>query len=187
MMGNAFSTSMITVAIAAAAVGTAISVLATRTSAQAPAASHTALKTPWGEPDLQGIWTEEFDTPLQRSARYANQEFFTEAQRQELDKQRAAHYGDDPRQERGSAQDVGGAYNTAFLTIKRVGPRTSMIVDPPNGRVPPLTPAAQGAVAADRQFALALLQATDACKNKEPACAGGKYEPTPSPRFAELP
>src|SRR5215471_230748 len=107
-------TSMVTVAITAVAVGTAISVLATRASAQAPA----SLKTPWGEPDLQGIWTEEFDTPLQRPARIGNQEFFTEAQRQELDRQRAAHYGNDPRQERGSAVDVGGAYNTTFLTIK---------------------------------------------------------------------
>ena len=109
-MGNRYSTSMLTVAIAAAAVSTAISVLVTRTSAQAPASSNTALKTAWGEPDLQGIWTEEFDTPLQRPARYANQEFLNDAQRQELDKQRAAHYGDDPRQERGSANDVGGAW-----------------------------------------------------------------------------
>ena len=38
----------------------------------------------------------------------------TEAQRQELDLERAAHYGNDPRQERGTAVDVGGAYNTAF-------------------------------------------------------------------------
>jgi len=184
-MGDRFSTSMVTVAIAAAAVSIAVSVLATRTSAQAPAASNPALKTPWGEPDLQGIWTEEFDTPLQRPARYANQEFFTEAQRQELDKQRAAHYGDDPRQERGSAVDVGGAYNTQFLTIKRVGPRTSMIVDPPNGRVPPQTSEARLAAAIDREFFLALLQSTDACKNKEPVCAGGQYDPTPSPRFSE--
>ena len=99
----------------------------------------------------------------------------------------AAHYGDDPRQERGSAIDVGGAYNTSFLTIKRAGPRTSMIVDPPNGRMPPQTPEAQRAAAADREFFLALLQATDACKNKEPVCAGGKYDPTLSPRFAEPP
>src|SRR5262249_13948560 len=54
MMAGRFSTSMVTVAIAAAALSTAISVLASRTSAQAPA-SNTALKTSWGEPDLQGI------------------------------------------------------------------------------------------------------------------------------------
>ena len=48
-----------------------------------------APKTAWGEPDLQGIWTDETDTPLQRPAKYANQEFFTEAQRAELDKARS--------------------------------------------------------------------------------------------------
>jgi hypothetical protein len=186
-MRHRFTGSMITVAIAVAAVSAAISVLASRTSAQAPAASGTALKTPWGEPDLQGIWTDEFDTPFQRSPKYANQEFFTEAQRKELDRQRGEHYGDDPRQARGSAADVGGAYNTQFLTIKHTGPRTSMIVDPPDGRIPPLTLEAQRAAAADRDYRLALLQSTDACKNKEPACAGGKYDPTPSPRFTETP
>jgi hypothetical protein len=81
-MGDRFSTSMVNVAIAAAVVSTAISGLAAQTSAQP------ALRTPWGDPDLQGIWTEEFDTPIQRPARYANQEFFTEVQREELDKRR---------------------------------------------------------------------------------------------------
>ena len=186
-MPDRFTGSTITVAIAAAAVSAAISLPATRTSAQVTADSGTALKTPWGEPDLQGIWTDEFDTPFQRSPKYANQEFFTEAQRKELDRQRGEHYGDDPRQARGSAADVGGAYNTQFLTIKHAGPRTSMVVDPPDGRVPPQTPEAQKAAAADREFRLALLRSTEACKNQEPVCAGGKYDPTPSPRFDELP
>jgi hypothetical protein len=186
-MRDRFSGRLVTVAIAAAAVGAAASVPVSRTSAQAPAVSGTALKTPWGEPDLQGIWTDEFDTPLQRPAKYADQEFFTQAQREEIDKERGAHFGGDPRQERGTAIDVGGAYNTVFLTVKHVGARTSLIVDPPNGLVPPQTPAAQRAQAADRQFRFALLQSTDACKNKAPACAGGRYDPTPSPRFAEPP
>jgi len=180
-MGDHFSTSIVTIAIATAAVSTAISGIPTRTLAQA------ALRTAWGEPDLQGIWTEEFDTPLQRPARYADQEFLTEAQRQELDRQRAVYYRDDARQQRSSQFDDGVMYNTTFLTIKRSGPRTSLIVDPPNGRLPPQTPGAQRAAAADRGFFLALLQATDACKNKEPVCAGGNYDPAPSPRFAEPP
>src|SRR5437899_9458320 len=54
------------------------------TASKTPPASAPVLKTPWGEPDLQGIWTDEFDTPLQRPAEYANQEFFTDVQRQEL-------------------------------------------------------------------------------------------------------
>ena len=72
-MRDRFSGSMTALAIAAAVGGAVISMSITRTSAQAPAASVTApatapaLKTPWGEPDLQGIWTDESDTPLQRS------------------------------------------------------------------------------------------------------------------------
>src|SRR5580704_18720709 len=67
IMRERCSGSMIMVAIAAA---TGISVSIVATSAQGPVGSATgpaqALKTPWGEPDLQGIWTDEFDTPLQR-------------------------------------------------------------------------------------------------------------------------
>src|SRR5271169_2602248 len=57
-------------------------------SAKTPAVP--VLRTPWGEPDLQGIWTDETDTPLQRSPKYANQDFFTAAEREELDKERSA-------------------------------------------------------------------------------------------------
>jgi hypothetical protein len=158
---------------------------------QAPAASVKSpaapvQKAPWGEPDLQGIWTDESDTPLQRPARFANQEFFTEAQRQELDKQRSALLRRDKRVERGTELDVAGAYNAVFMSMKRTGARTSTIVDPPNGRVPPLTPEAEKIAAADRGFRLALLQSTETCRAKSVACAGGKYDPTPSPRRADL-
>jgi hypothetical protein len=160
---------------------------------ESPSASVTAptpapvLKTPWGEPDLQGIWTDESDTPLQRPAKYANQEFFTEAQRAELDKVRSELLGGNKREERGSESDVAGAYNGVFLSVKHTGASTSMIVDPPDGRIPALTPQAQKIAAAEREFRLALLQSTETCKNKEAACNGGKYDPTPSPRRAELP
>jgi hypothetical protein len=191
IMRERFSGSMTAIAIAGAAVAVVISASITRTSAQAPAASGTVtaptLTTPWGEPDLQGIWTDETDTPLQRSPKYANQEFFTEAQRAELDRQRSAMKGRDQRAERGTLADVAGAYNDVFTPRKRTGARTSRIVDPPNGRLPPLTPEAQKTAAAEREFHVALLQATETCKNKESPCAGGKYDPTPSPRYAELP
>ena len=186
-MRERFSGSTITVAIAGAAVSAVISVSITRTSAQAPAASATApaLKTPWGEPDLQGIWMDESDTPLQRPAKYATQEFFTEAQRAELDAQRSALGGKDKRRERGTELDVTGSYNDLFISRKHTGVRTSRIVDPPNGRIPPLTPEAQKLAAAEREFRLALLQSTETCKIEYRTCAGGKYDPTPSPRFAE--
>jgi hypothetical protein len=153
----------------------------------AASASAPSLKTPWGEPDLQGIWMDESDTPLQRPAKYANQEFFTEAQRAELDKERAALLGRDKRVERGTELDVAGAYNAAFMSIKRTGVRTSLVVDPPDGRIPPRTPEAQKIAAADREFRLAMLQSTETCKNKSVACTGGKYDPTPSPRRSEIP
>jgi len=182
---------MLTVAIATAAAGALVSVPMTRASAQAPAASVTppapALTTPWGEPDLQGIWTDETDTPLQRSPKFANQEFFTEVQRADLDKERSELLRRDRRVERGTELDVAGAYNALFMTQKRTGARTSMIVDPANGRIPPLAPEAQKMAGADREFRLALLQATETCRSKSVACSGGKYDPTPSPRIAELP
>src|ERR1700681_1572040 len=187
-MRERFSGSMLAVIVASGAV---ILGSIDPTAAQAPAppamASAPALTTPWGEPDLQGIWTDETDTPLQRSPKFANQEFFTEAQRAELDRQRSAMLGRERRAERGTVADVAGAYNDVFTPKKRTGARTSRIVDPANGRLPPLTPEAQKIAAAEREFRLALLQSTETCKNKESPCSGGKYDPAPSLRFAELP
>jgi hypothetical protein len=177
------------IALAVAAVSAVISTPIPRASAQAPANSAAlapALKTTWGEPDLQGIWTDETDTPLQRPPKYANQEFFTEAQRVEIDKARSEILGRERRAERGTERDVSGSYNNVFVSFKRAGPRTSLIVDPPNGRMPPLTPEAQKIAAAEREFRLALLQSTETCKNEEAACRGWKYDPTPSPRRAEV-
>ena len=152
----------------------------------AGAQSDPAPTTPWGEPDLQGIWTNDYQIPLQRPAQYAGKEFFTDEERANLDRQRAGIPGRDRRSPRGTEQDVGGAYNAVFLTTKHTGRRTSLIVDPPNGRIPPLTPEAQERRHAIREFQLALLQATDTCKNNLLNCSGGQYGP-PSPRRAETP
>jgi hypothetical protein len=185
MMRKRLSGSVIGLAAVAAAAAT-ISVAVERTSGQTKAGSAAVLKTPWGEPDLQGIWTDETDTPLQRLAKYADQEFFTAEQRAELDRERAELLGTERnRYERGTARDVAGAYNSAFASFRRTGLRTSLIVDPPNGRIPPLTAEAQKTAAADHEFRLMLVQATDTCMNKERGCSGGKYDPTPSPRYEE--
>jgi hypothetical protein len=174
---------VVTMVAVSAAVGVGILSSVTPTSAQAPTAS---IRTPWGEPDLQGIWTDETDTPLQRPPKYADQEFFTPEQRAELDRVRAGILSNErSRFERGTARDVAGAYNSGFASFRHTGLRTSLIVDPPNGRIPPLTPQAQKIAATDHEFRLMLLQATDTCSGKEAACAGGKYDPTPSPRYEE--
>jgi hypothetical protein len=181
-MRDRFSNSVIAFAIAAAT-ASAISGFITRTSAQSPVptpSSAPSLKTPWGEPDLQGIWTDETTTPLQRPAKYANQEFFTEEQRAELDRIRATFPGRDTRAPRGSEQDVAGAYNNVWGGLKRTGKRTSMIIDPPDGRIPPTTSAAEMIARQDRDFRLALMRATQTCKLQLSGCAGGKYDPTPA-------
>lgn len=144
-----------------------------------------ALTTAWGDPDLQGIWTPEFDTPLQRNPKYATREFFTDEERAQLDQERASLLGRDKRVERGTELDVAGAYNAEFMSVKRTGRRTSLVVDPPDGRIPEVTAEQRQRVAADRAFRVELLRSTQTCKSGSPACAGGKYDPTPSPRRDE--
>jgi hypothetical protein len=75
-------------------------------------------------------------------AAVANKEFFTEEEIAALDKERGALKRRDARAPRGSVADVAGAYNSVFNNFYPTGRRTSLIVDPPDGRIPPFTPAA---------------------------------------------
>lgn len=154
------------------------------TASTAPAAQ--PAKTAWGHPDLQGIWTATHETPLQRPEKYANQEFFTEEQIAELNRARAAALRLDDRNRKGSEGDVAGAYNALFFMVKPTGRRTSLIVDPPNGRIPPYTPEALKRIGEFEEYRLALMQATLTCKEQLVTCRGGQYGP-PSPRRAETP
>jgi len=186
-MLDRISGSIIILTAAAASAVILTPIVQTQAQSLAASASAPAPKTPWGEPDLQGIWMEETDTPLQRPAKFADQEFFTPAQRAELDAERTALEGKDQRAERGTELDVGGSYNQLFVPRKHAGTRTSMIVDPPNGRIPQMTAEAQKLAAAERAFRLDLIRSTETCRTGYRNCAGGKYDPTPSARFAELP
>ena len=190
------SLEMIGVASAMMAVVLSLQLGAVRVAAQAPTSRATtgtaakaadpAPKTAWGDPDLQGIWTFEKQIPLQRPTAYAGREFFTDEEIAQLDKERAKLQQRDARGERGSEADVLGAYGSVFNNYKYTGRRTSLIVDPPDGRMPPLTVEAQKRMAIEREYRVALLQATIACKDQQPGCAGGTYGP-PSPRRAETP
>jgi hypothetical protein len=171
----------------------AVAVQTPATTSKAPtvaAKRGPAPKTPWGEPDFQGIWSRDVDIPLQRPSKYGNREFLTDAERAELDRQIAGILSRDStesRRARGTERDVNSEFPQAPFTLHLpVGRRTSLIVDPPDGRIPPLTPEAQKARAVLRQFQLALLQPTAACKEKQPGCAGGTYGPV-SPRRSETP
>ena len=169
----------------------AAAVVAAAVTLLRPSATGPAVQTPWGDPDLQGLWTYEVEIPLQRPARYGDREFLTDEERAALDKERAAILGRTAegvrRHERGTEQDVAGAYNAAVFTTHRpTGQRTSLIIDPPNGRIPPLTPEAEKKRDEIRAFQLALLQPTEVCKAGLPTCAGGKYGPV-SPRRNDTP
>jgi hypothetical protein len=148
--------------------------------------SATSSSTPWGDPDLQGIWTDTYDTPLQRSARFAGREFLTEDEVAALDQQRAAILRRDHREPQGSERDVSGAYNAVFESVKPTSRRTSLVVEPNDGRIPGYSSEARMRMDSYREYQLALMQATETCKKQEPACRGGKFGP-PSPRRAETP
>src|SRR4029453_6453100 len=117
-------------------------------------------RTAWGDPDLQGIWTDPYQTPLQRPPQFANKEFFTDDERAKLDEQRAGIPRRDQRVERGSERDVAGAYNAVFQSVRPTGKRTSLIVDPPDGQMPALTSEAVKRNQAEREYRLGLLAAT---------------------------
>jgi hypothetical protein len=99
-------------------------------------------RTTWGDPDLQGLWSNATLTPLQRAPELAAKPFFTPDEAAAFDKQRVVQTNADRPLRPG---DV-GAYNDAFFERGTHGVRsrrTSLVVDPPDGRIPPLTPAAQ--------------------------------------------
>ena len=145
-----------------------------------------ALKTPWGTPDLQGTWSNTTVVPFQRPKEFGNREFMTDAEHEkavaELLK-RDALPGRDSRESkgqdiRGTEKDVARAYNEHWFGDKptEVGRRTSMIIDPPDGRVPAYTPEAQERISKTREYLQALLQGT----------SGGRPGPI-SPRRNEPP
>jgi len=99
-------------------------------------------KTAWGDPDLQGIYTFSTFTPMERPATLAGKQTFTEA---ELGEEEDTDAINRTAEDRPLREGDTGTYNTFWTSTekgRRTG-RTSLIVDPPDGRKPPLTPAAQ--------------------------------------------
>jgi len=97
-----------------------------------------------GQPDLQGIWTNTTITPLERPADLGGKAFLTEQEAAEYEKKTVATQTGD-RRDGGAEVDVGRSYNEFWRDrgTKVIGSRrTSLITVPPDGKIPPLTPAA---------------------------------------------
>jgi len=119
--------------------------------AQTSAKGAAAARTPWGDPDLQGVWDFWTFTPLERPKEYADKPLLTD--------QEAAVLAKRMREQAVAVDTVaprpGGpiAYSQADWTDRAratVLNQTSLIVDPPDGRIPPMTPEAQKAMEANR-------------------------------------
>lgn len=110
-----------------------LTVLISSLSAQSKQ-SWTAPRTVDGQPDLQGVWTNATITPFERPPQLAGKPYLTEQEAAELEKQAAQSKVDRPP----AAGDVGN-YNQVWFDsgTKVVGTRqTSLVMDPPDGRVP---------------------------------------------------
>ena len=136
--------------LAIVAACTALSFVPAVVAAQA----RSAPRTPWGDPDVSGLWTNATLTVLQRPAELASKEFFTPEEAARFEQARVEQTNAD----RPSRPGEVGAYNDVFFERGARGVRsrrTSLVIDPPDGRIPPFTPEAQQKVDA-RQIEEAL-------------------------------
>ena len=130
-------------------IGALVAAIAVLSSVSAPAVAQNGVaRTAWGTPDLQGVWDFRSITPMQRPEDLAGKEFMTEEEvaaleREAVDRDIRLWNQGARRTEVGG--NVGG-YNNFWMDrgLKAVDTRrTSLIVYPPNGRYPNVTPAGQ--------------------------------------------
>jgi hypothetical protein len=117
-------------------------------------------RTPWGHPDLQGVWTsdEEYGVPLERPVKYGEQALLdaTELAKKREDARKRARLEAGPptltEAEKADAPPrllsgtVGDGPEHWFELGQAISARTSLVIDPPNGRIPPFTELANGRV-----------------------------------------
>ena len=144
--------------VGAGALVMAMSVTLTPAAAWAQPASPDGSESPrtaWGDPDIGGVWNSSTVTPLERPQAQADKEFLTEEEAAAIE-QRVVDgnaRANAPSVVRTEPLPVGGnvgGYNSFWLdrgTTVVPTRRTSLVVDPPNGRLPALTPEAAGYVA----------------------------------------
>ena len=134
--------------------GTVTAAMVAAVGLSVPAAAQDAPRTGWGAPDLQGVWDFRTITPLERPERLGDQAFLTEEEAANLEREvvdrnvelanRAARRTAVTESVDRGEEGAPGFYNNFWLDrgTTTVGTRrTSLIVDPPNGRLPEMSPA----------------------------------------------
>ena len=120
-------------------------VVALAVYAQKPASTWNAPRTPWGDPDLQGTFSFHTITPLERPKEFEGKEYLTDQEAAALEKAAKDAETDEARFD-DADRDVAAAYNDFWwdraLNVVETH-RTSLIVDPSDGKIPALTPEAQ--------------------------------------------
>jgi hypothetical protein len=106
------------------------------TRAKVAPAPYKVPMTPWGDPDVQGTWDYKSITPLERSAALGDREFYTDAEIKEMEARAGKRMDEAP-----PANERAGTIHAAYWTdpgrYVDESRRTSLIIDPKNGRVPP--------------------------------------------------
>jgi hypothetical protein len=126
-----------------------------RVKTSEPGKKWTPRRLPDGRPDLQGVWDFATATPLERPGEFAGKEFFTDEEAAAYEKRTVQSRSLD-RRDGGAQADIGRAYNDFWADWgSRVveTKRTSLIIDPPDGKLPPLTPLGQQREAARMEVA----------------------------------
>src|SRR5262245_56237437 len=133
-------------------VASAVAVAAQSAKPAAPLAKTTSKaaipKTPDGKPDLQGTWDFAQLTPFERPGAFAGKDEISQEEAEVYAAERAANSNKD-RRDGTAAADVERAYNDFWWDFgTRVAKQTSLVVDPPDGRVPATTPEHPARIAA---------------------------------------
>ncbi|MSR10906.1 MAG: hypothetical protein EXR84_03800 [Gammaproteobacteria bacterium] len=110
-----------------------------------------ALYTPWGHPDLQGVWDRRTITPLERPERFADKAILSADEIIAYERASAARDDGRPLDFARSGISVHDPADLDYGSTVLATGQTSLVVDPPNGRVPALTDAARARIAAQAQ------------------------------------
>lgn len=130
--------------LAAMCVGVRSTSVVAQSAPRSPGKSTAGFRTPWGEPDLQGVWANRSVTPLERPKAYVGREALTAEEVAAIEKAAFANTDRDRREGRPET-DVARAYNDFWNergTPPKASARTSLVIDPPDGRIPAYTPEA---------------------------------------------